>query len=376
MLHRLWRRLWRRQDASGTQDPSHVLVRAAFEDVLTGLPTRHVAFERILEARRAGVRGFAAMADLDHFKQLNDSFGHTAGDEVLRVTAERLQQALPDGGWVARMGGEEFCIFLPGLTQAEAVAWLNAANARLSAPMDLISAKVSASFGVTSFVGQSPDNLISACDLAMYAAKARGRNQVVVFDDDTRAVATSRRELAATVAELQQRNQALLDEARTDALTGLRNRRALDEALATAEADQIAVAFLDIDHFGEFNHLHTDTAGDAALRAVAAAVQATIRQEDQAFRKGGEELVVLLHAADPGAALAVAQRLRQAVQALAIPHAGSPTAAVLTITVGVAHASAKRSVQQTLEAAAALAMAAKRNAQRNQVHAEPLPGAG
>jgi diguanylate cyclase (GGDEF)-like protein len=178
------------------------------------------------------------------------------------------------------------------------------------------------------------------------------------------------------VVELQERNRALREEARTDALTGLRNRLALDELLHAATGDavpRVAVAFIDVDHFGNYNHVHGDAAGDDALRAVAHAIRACAREADFVFRKGGEEFVVVLPEADGDAAVAAAERIRAAVQALALSHAASSAAQVVTVTIGVASGPAGATPRQLLEAAAEKAMAGKVGEQRNRVHAVRLP---
>jgi diguanylate cyclase (GGDEF)-like protein len=175
---------------------------------------------------------------------------------------------------------------------------------------------------------------------------------------------------------------AMREEARTDALTGLRNRLALDELLHTVAGDgdrplhAAAIAFIDVDHFGNYNHVHGDSAGDDALKAVARAIKACAREADFVFRKGGEEFVVVLPEADSAAAGAAAERIRGAVQDLALAHAASSTASVVTVTIGVASGPAGATPRQLLSAAAEQAMAGKVNDQRNQVHAVRLRDVG
>ncbi|HSV69729.1 MAG TPA: GGDEF domain-containing protein [Methylibium sp.] len=162
-----------------------------------------------------------------------------------------------------------------------------------------------------------------------------------------------------------------------DALTGLRNRLALDEVLPLTLGPgretwpRAAVAFIDIDHFGRYNKLHTDAGGDEALRRIAQALQHSLRDTDLLFRKGGEEFVALLPDVDPLAAAAAAERLRASVEALAIPHAGSASAPVLTVTVGVASGAAAMSVETLMKQAADLVMAAKLDGRRNRVLVGP-----
>jgi diguanylate cyclase (GGDEF)-like protein len=349
----------------------------AFADPLTQLPTRHAMLDRLREARGAGVSGALALCDLDLMKHINDQHGHAAGDEVLKTVALRLGHIVADGAWVARIGGDEFVAFLPGAGIGDAQRVLSRCMDDIRRPISLSDGSTiiaTMSVGLATFASPSVDEVLKAVDVAMYAAKARGRDRLVVFDDDTRKIVTARRELAATVVELQERNRALRDEARTDALTGLRNRLALDELLDSDAGDPnsrlaaAAVAFVDIDHFGDYNHLHGDAGGDEALRRVAAAVRGCSRDPDLVFRKGGEELVVVIPDAAPGDALVAAERIRSSVQALGIAHAGSRVSPCLTVTIGLASGGAGLPLRQRLVAASELAMRAKVTNGRNRVH--------
>jgi two-component system, cell cycle response regulator len=349
----------------------------AFADPLTQLPTRHVMLDRLREARGARIAGALALCDLDLMKHINDQHGHAAGDEVLKTVALRLGHIVADGAWVARIGGDEFVAFLPGAGIGDAQRVLSRCMDDIRRPISLSDGSTiiaTMSVGLATFASPSVDEVLKAVDVAMYAAKARGRDRLVVFDDDTRKIVTARRELAATVVELQERNRALRDEARTDALTGLRNRLALDELLDSDAGDPnsrlaaAAVAFVDIDHFGDYNHLHGDAGGDEALRRVAAAVRGCSRDPDLVFRKGGEELVVVIPDAAPGDALVAAERIRSSVQALGIAHAGSRVSPCLTVTIGLASGGAGLPLRQRLVAASELAMRAKVTNGRNRVH--------
>lgn len=295
----------------------HEAVRGAFVDQLTGLATRFVFHEELRAARARGVSGTVVLFDLDHFKLINDRLGHTVGDEVLIAVANRLRQALPSDAISARFGGDEFVMFLPGMRNEEAVPLTESLLSALRLPLGsgvLSTWEVTFSAGIATFDGQSIDDMFRGADVAMYAAKARGRACVVVFGADMGRIVTARRELASTVIELQRRNQELHNVARTDALTGLRNRLALDEVLGAPGEDALppsAVAFIDVDHFGKYNKRYSDAAGDDTLRAVAAAIRAATREHDLVFRKGGEEFVVVLPDVAANDALAVAQRIRR-----------------------------------------------------------------
>ena len=374
------RKWFRRRSASARPQtppsPSH----APAADELTGLPRRPVLLESLAQALAESRPGVVVLLDIDHFKLFNDRHGHTAGDAVLREIARRLGDHLAPAPRLARYGGDEFAAFLPGLSLAEGLRRTEACANALRAPFSLGGAAeiVTFSAGVATLSGNDVDDIWRACDAALHAAKARGRDRIVAFDDDTRRVVAERRALASTVTELQERNRALREEARTDTLTGLRNRLALDELLAQGPGDRrlqrTAVAFVDVDHFGNYNHVHGDGAGDEALRAVAQAIQSHARGADFVFRKGGEEFVLVLPATDHAAALAAGERLRAAVEALALPHSASSVAPVITVTVGIATANPGHTLRQLLQGAAEQAMAAKVGDQRNRVHAVRLPG--
>jgi len=359
-------------------------IRRADTDELTELANRRVMHDTLAAALQSGVKGVVVMLDLDNFKYFNDRHGHRVGDELLRVVAARLRATLAMASCLARASGDQFVAFLPGLTLGEAMRKAQDCVAAMREPVTLAGGAeiVTLSAGVATLAGQGVDDVWRACDAALHAAKVRGRDRVVAFDDDTRQIVASRRDLTSTVIELQERNRALREEARTDALTGLRNRLALDELLHTVAGDgdrplhAAAIAFIDVDHFGNYNHVHGDSAGDDALKAVARAIKACAREADFVFRKGGEEFVVVLPEADSAAAGAAAERIRGAVQDLALAHAASSTASVVTVTIGVASGPAGATPRQLLSAAAEQAMAGKVNDQRNQVHAVRLRDVG
>jgi diguanylate cyclase (GGDEF)-like protein len=151
---------------------------------------------------------------------------------------------------------------------------------------------------------------------------------------------TARTALAEREAELARLNAQLVEDSRRDPLTGMRNRRALADDLLELEARRaeeggFAVALCDVDHFKAYNDQLGHLAGDHALRTIAAIVRATLRAGDLSYRFGGEEILLVLRAADADEAEAVAERVRAAVQAAAIHHPAAP-AGVVTISVGIA----------------------------------------
>jgi diguanylate cyclase (GGDEF)-like protein len=130
------------------------------------------------------------MVDLDHFKDVNDQYGHLAGDAVLREAARRMQNSVRQYDSIGRYGGEEFLILLPGCDTASSVAQAERLRRQLSqSEMSLneTSLCVTASFGVTTAFpskGCTAESLIRSADEALYAAKNLGRNRVATMDCD------------------------------------------------------------------------------------------------------------------------------------------------------------------------------------------------
>ncbi len=154
------------------------------------------------------------------------------------------------------------------------------------------------------------------------------------------------------VSERQAVQHRLEHEATTDALTGLANRRAFDEALArewgraVREDGELSLILLDVDHFKLFNDLYGHPAGDTGLRDVAAAIREVVRRPgDVAARYGGEEMAVILPGTPAEGAATVGEALRQAVRALGVAHAGSPYG---TLTVSIGCATARAEVGRTI----------------------------
>ncbi|WP_432978545.1 diguanylate cyclase [Dactylosporangium sp. CA-233914] len=158
--------------------------RIAVIDALTGLDTRR-AFEERLRARRPG-RPFAViLLDIDHFKRINDSCGHPAGDLVLREVARRLRETAGPGVTVARYGGEEFALLVPDADATATAALADRLRSAIgSAVVDLgagvvRAVTVSAGTAVLPADTTAPDELVLLADRALYAAKRAGRDLVV-----------------------------------------------------------------------------------------------------------------------------------------------------------------------------------------------------
>ncbi len=172
----------------------------ASTDPLTGLLNRRILEIRTHELLRSGNTFSLAMADLDHFKQLNDSYGHDMGDRALLTFAQTLRRTLRNDDVIARYGGEEFVILFPGQPVTVAAAALERVREALA--LAVVAAAVpsfTASFGVASPVNSHAlDQLIRSADAALFRAKREGRNRVIVAGsectvEDARAAASLER---------------------------------------------------------------------------------------------------------------------------------------------------------------------------------------
>jgi diguanylate cyclase (GGDEF)-like protein/putative nucleotidyltransferase with HDIG domain len=164
------------------------LVQLAELDPLTGLSNRRVVDELFNDRRRTWERrgeGSIILLDLDHFKRVNDEYGHAVGDRVLQAAAQAMRTVASNGDIACRWGGEEFIIVLRGRGYAEAVAAAEALRRRLAAESIRTESgilRVTASVGVTSFQSNEfRKDLIKQADQAMYEAKHLGRNRVVTW---------------------------------------------------------------------------------------------------------------------------------------------------------------------------------------------------
>lgn len=169
--------------------------RLAATDGLTGLPNRRQADEMlerlVAAARRAGRPLAVVLVDLDHFKAINDRFGHAAGDVALRETAAAIRELLRTGDHVARFGGEEFLVLLPDTRGTDAVAVADKLRRRIAGlDADAIDGGLSASLGVAALPedGDDPEELIRAADAALYRAKENGRDRVETATEEELAL--------------------------------------------------------------------------------------------------------------------------------------------------------------------------------------------
>ncbi len=180
------------------------LIRLAHRDSLTGLPNRLYLKSRLpklaAEAQRDGSKLALLYIDLDHFKDVNDSLGHSCGDRLLVAVAKRLRACISAGDLVVRMSGDEFIVIAVGLPAASAVDYIaRRIQESLSAPIDIDGVRLSivASIGISLCPadGTNLEQLLKHADIALYQAKSRGRGNHQFFTGDMQAQLSDRLEL-------------------------------------------------------------------------------------------------------------------------------------------------------------------------------------
>ena len=172
-----------------------LLKELALTDALTSLPNRRAiedwATRQLSGAARYGFSFWVALADLDHFKTVNDTYGHDAGDAVLKAFSEILRSNSRQSDICGRIGGEEFLLVLTHTTEENAKLVIDRVRAQLEGTQfnfDGSSLKVTASFGLAGFAGtRAPDfnRLVAQADAALYSAKRQGRNRLELSEIQT-----------------------------------------------------------------------------------------------------------------------------------------------------------------------------------------------
>lgn len=192
------------------------LERAARTDALTGLGNRRRFVELIeveTERNRDGHRSVGVLTlDLDHFKRVNDTFGHAAGDELLREVARRLHKCLRADDVIMRLGGDEFAILLPNMSEEDGLAEVaGRILLAIAAPVNHCNQEIiiSASVGISRFPADSDDfhQILKNADAAMYKAKSIGRNNYQFYDAEIMADAVKRMMIEATLRKALPRNE-------------------------------------------------------------------------------------------------------------------------------------------------------------------------
>ena len=215
--------IWGRLHLTRIEDASGACVLAAIEDItearaaeeqlrhhalhdsLTGMPNRTLIFDRLQQAmaraRRSGTGIGVIVADVDHFKDVNDSYGHPIGDQLLTAIARSLEGVLRDSDSAGRLGGDEFVIICENVQNHTEVADI-AERVRIAVrtPLQIVGRTLlpSVSLGCTMTTGEgSVDQVVYEADAALYRAKAAGRGRHVFFDEEMRQTSQAQLELRA-----------------------------------------------------------------------------------------------------------------------------------------------------------------------------------
>ena len=188
------------------QESRAQIARLAYYDVLTGLPNRSHLRDLISEAIDAcavGSHVALAFLDLDNFKDVNDTLGHSAGDELLVRFAQRLRAKIQTGDILGRLGGDEFVLILPNRDATEAAAVASSITESLVTPIKIAARQVpmSASIGISIYPDSATDidTLIQQADAAMYQAKRAGRSTYRLFSAEMNGLAKERLVLSAAL---------------------------------------------------------------------------------------------------------------------------------------------------------------------------------
>jgi diguanylate cyclase (GGDEF)-like protein/PAS domain S-box-containing protein len=188
-------------------------------DVLTGLASRSLLWDRLDQALHVAQRNKTLVAtvlvDLDNFKDVNDTFGHDGGDEVLRVVARRLEGAVRDSDTVARLGGDEFVLILNNQPSLRfTLRMIERLRQDMAKPVmvDNKEIDVRSSMGVSIFPhdASTPLEMIQVADVAMYHAKAAGRNDVHFFSAEMKAATEAKRKLETSMRSAVEKEEMFL----------------------------------------------------------------------------------------------------------------------------------------------------------------------
>ena len=206
-------------DVSAARAMSMQMTHSAHHDVVTNLPNRLLLNDRITQsislAHRQS-RPFAVLfLDLDHFKKINDSLGHAAGDELLQSISKRLSGCVRASDTVSRQGGDEFAVLLPEITHAEDAAKCAAKIITAFHAPHIIegrSVHIGASIGISLYPkdGIDAETLIKNADMAMYHAKERGRGNFQFFEAEMNLKAVERQSMESELRRALEENEFLL----------------------------------------------------------------------------------------------------------------------------------------------------------------------
>lgn len=206
-------------DVTERRQAQERLAHLAHHDALTGLPNRVLFADRLaqalIEAERHGRHVVVALADLDNFKDVNDSLGHLAGDRLLQAVAQRLEGAIRHGDTIARLAGDEFVFLLADMAHADDAAHV-AGKILKALELPFLDEEreffIGASLGLAIYPGDGsgPEELLRHADIAMYRAKERGKAGIQFYTSEMTAKTAARRELEHELRHALERDEFLL----------------------------------------------------------------------------------------------------------------------------------------------------------------------
>jgi diguanylate cyclase (GGDEF)-like protein len=191
----------------------------AYHDALTGLPNRYLFLDRleraVVQAKRTKTKLAVMFLDLDRFKVINDSLGHTAGDEMLKTVGRLIAGAVRESDSLARIGGDEFMILCPGVRNERdsvSIALKVLESLRVPFVLDRREVFISASVGVSLYPsdGEDPETLVKNADAALHRAKAEGGDRHRLYHIDLNRKAMERLQLESSLRRAASRNEFVL----------------------------------------------------------------------------------------------------------------------------------------------------------------------
>jgi diguanylate cyclase len=348
-------------------------------DPLTRLPNRR-AFDNemnalLAESHRTAKRFSIVMLDVDHFKRFNDTYGHQAGDEVLRNVADVLRRSLRERAMVARFGGEEFVVTMPGGTIATAqgrVEKIRKAIEDSHVRFNGTELKVTVSLGLAEWIGgEAAGQLVERADAALYAAKEAGRNRAYWNDGQANYPIATKQESpdAAPGGKPQPASDPTAPvmsckpaatgsetpENRSAESGGMPNRMAFCTLLRHRLAEwrrggrTPSVVLVRVDEFDRVLAQHGPRGGKLVLEATAKFLTAAVREMDIVAAIDDRLFAILLPGAGLINAINISERLRQAIATCTLP--GDHGQIQFTVSIGGAEAERRDDTAQLLRRA-------------------------
>ncbi|HZV64821.1 MAG TPA: bifunctional diguanylate cyclase/phosphodiesterase [Telluria sp.] len=326
-----------------------IINELAIRDELTGSHNRRHLIKLIENEKdrtaRLGSLFCLCLLDIDYFKRVNDSFGHSAGDAVLREFALTVQRQIRESDSFGRYGGEEFLLMLPETSLDEAIVLTERVRLsieKLAFPEISSDLGVTVSIGVAKFrSGESIAQTVARADEALYQAKSSGRNCIICYgqkvEESPELVHHADHVPSSSDAAVALR---VFEPEQSDPLTGLLTRRLLRDRLghamdrATRNKRMVALMLLNVNKFKEVNDALGYEAGDAILIQTALNVRACLRESDTMGRWGGDEFVVVLE--DLAVPADVQQVAEKILNQFAMPIGVEGRECFVTLSIGIA----------------------------------------